>query len=183
MQNTCWPLPCLPANLSSQLSRKLCFLLAVYTQAYFHKEHGHLLTGNEKRIEKFTCFLIPRREKSDHYVCIRGCVISCSYFCTECNALCSAKTSRQTPSLPSLFTCSAKHVHFGSMTTYTKSMTVSQAALSHCLFSVWNSIWSMDPASLAAARQPQASQHASAAKMMCSFQACLPACSFLLGYC
>ena len=63
---------------------------------------------------------------------------------------------------------------FGSMTAYTRSMTVSEAALNHCLFSV--SVWSVGLASLAAARQPQASRHASPAEMMCSFQACLPAC-------
>lgn len=55
-------------------SAENCFLLAGYTQAYFYQEHGHLLSGNENLIEKFPSFLIPRREKSDHYVCTRKAV-------------------------------------------------------------------------------------------------------------
>lgn len=173
----CWPLPFLSANLSSQLSRKLHFLLAVYTQAYFHRGTWASFSRKRKKNWEVHIFSNTREGKIRSFsLHKKGHVISRSYFRIELMPCVQLKLPerylffhRHSPALQKMYI-------FGSMTAYTGSMTVSHAALNHCLVSVWNSIWSMDLASLAAARQPQASQHASAAKMMCSFQASPPAC-------
>ena len=77
------------------------------------KAHRRLSARKEKRIEKFTSFLNTQGGKirSLHLHKNRR-VISCSYFCIEYNALCSARTSSKISSLPSLCTCSAKNVRF-----------------------------------------------------------------------
>lgn len=83
----------------------------------------------------------------------KGHKILYNYLCTESNSL-SAKTSRKITFIPSLFTCSTKKkINFWIYDLLSMTVTHATTPLS-CL---WHSIWSMNLASLAAARHPQVS--------------------------
>lgn len=169
-QNTCWPLPFLSANFSSWLSRNLHFLLIWYTGLLPPMNMGldSLFWQETKKKREFNTFSNTQEGKVRPSSLHRKVhIISYSYWRIEPNSLSSAKTSGKITFIPSLFTCSTKNISFWIYDLL--SMTVSHATTPLSCF--WHRIWSMDLASLAAA------------KMMSCFHACLPACSNLLEYC
>lgn len=146
--------------------QKSAFLAHLVHKLTSTNEHGpgfFVLAGNKKKKKnwEFNTFSNTQEGKVRPSSLHRKVhIISYSYWRIEPNSLSSAKTSGKITFIPSLFTCSTKNISFWIYDLL--SMTVSHATTPLSCF--WHHIWSMDLASLAAA------------KMMSCFHACLPAC-------